>query len=445
MDLLIRGGQLLTLADDMVEPFHSDLAIVDGVIAGIAPYDDLEASFGPPVDVLEATGRYLLPGFVNAHTHLFQSAFRGLGAGLRLEEWRAALLVPIYPHLTPDDIYWFTLLGALENVQAGVTTVVNLQAWPYDLSTNESVAHAIAESGLRALIVKTFGGRAYSGTPTDPTSWGREVAEVFEKLDGGFAGRIRVAAGPSRPAYSSAEGLHEAHEVARSFGSGIHTHVAETPEGAAADSAKLGMSETRYLDSSGVLDSRFQGAHCVAIDQTDANILAERGATSVHCPIANMYLGSGIADLEMQLAAGINVALGTDGPASNNNQDMIGVMKTASLLQKAVRQDASVCPPLEVLRMATRNGARSVGVDAGTIEVGARADLTVMNLEGLHNQPLHDPLAAIVYSAHADDIESVIVDGQIVMCKRVFRDCDPDLVLREAASRARALLARAGI
>jgi 5-methylthioadenosine/S-adenosylhomocysteine deaminase len=155
-----------------------------------------------------------------------------------------------------------------------------------------------------------------------------------------------------------------------------------------------------------------------------------------------MYLASGVADLPTQQHAGVNVALGADGSASNNNQDMISVMKITSLLQKVVRRDASLYPASEVLRMATRNGYRSTGVRGGAIEVGSRADLIVMDLGGLHNQPLHDPISAVVYSAHATDVETVIVDGQVVMRHRDFRDVDADRVVHEANTRANALLSR---
>jgi 5-methylthioadenosine/S-adenosylhomocysteine deaminase len=219
--------------------------------------------------------------------------------------------------------------------------------------------------------------------------------------------------------------------------------VAETrPEADAAREA-LGMSEVAWFDALGVLDKRFQAAHCVAVSEADAALLAARGAAAIHCPVSNMYLGSGVADLAQLEAAGLAVALGTDGPASNDNQDMVGAMKSAALLQRATRQDATAIPPGTALDMATRNGARALGIEAGSIAPGRLADLVVLDLSGPHHQPLHRPISSIVHSAHPDDVETVIVDGAVVLDRRRIVGVDEREVLDRASRAAEALLARA--
>jgi 5-methylthioadenosine/S-adenosylhomocysteine deaminase len=444
IDLLIHGGHVLSATGAGAPVAKADVAVVGGIVAGVGDAAELRARLGSPAEELDITGRYLMPGIVNAHTHLFQSAFRGLGGGLRLEDWRARVLVPAYRVLTAEDAYWFSLLGALENVRSGVTSVVNFQAWPNDLEACEWTAEAIGEAGIRGTVVKAFGGVRYAGrTEDDDVIAGLDAA--FTRLHGRHGGRVRMAAGPARPTYAAAETIREAHAVAQRHGSGLHTHVAETRESAAAAAASLGKSEVQFLYELGVLDPRFQAAHCVAVGIDDMRLLAETGATAIHCPISNMYLGSGIANVSHLAASGVRVALGTDGSASNNNQDMFAVMKTASLLQRARNEDASLLSADEVLVMAWRNGAVSCGIEAGAVAVGHVADLVVVDLGAVHNQPLHDALGAIVFSAHADDVETVIVGGRVIYRERQHLHCDEAMVIREAVRRTGALLARAGI
>jgi 5-methylthioadenosine/S-adenosylhomocysteine deaminase len=225
----------------------------------------------------------------------------------------------------------------------------------------------------------------------------------------------------------------------------VHVHVAENAEGAADARATLGRPEIAHLEALGVVDERFQAAHCVAISDEEMRILAARGGHAVHCPVSNMYLANGVADVPGLHAAGVNVALGTDGAATNNNQDMLTVMKLTPLLQKVVRRDPMLLPPGRVLEMATRDGARAAYVDAGSIEPGRLADLIVFDLGRAHNQPLHRPVSALVYSALADDIEAVVVGGRPVVRDRRLVTLDEAAVVAEAVQRAKALLARAGM
>jgi 5-methylthioadenosine/S-adenosylhomocysteine deaminase len=445
MRLLIRGGRLITL-DRERRIVDASIAVVGDRIAGTGPAEALIAAHGPPDDVLDATGRHVVPGFVNAHTHLFQSAFRGLGDGLSIGEWQRRVTHPAYVHLSAEDAYWFTLVGCVENLRGGVTTVVNFQAFPNDFDACRWAARAIGEAGLRGLLVKSFYGD--NARPELLAGWEAVKADterVFAELHGAHDGRVRFCVGPPGARNAPADWLRQAHAIASRHGAGLHVHVAENAEGAADAVARLGTTEVRYLDGLGLVDERFQGAHCVAITDEDVRILAERRANAVHCPVSNMYLANGVADVPGFLEAGVNVALGTDGAATNNNQDMLGVMKAAPLLQKVARRDPALLPPGRVLEMATRDGARAAYLDAGAIEPGRLADLVVVDLRGAHNQPLHRPVSALVYSALAGDVESVVVGGRPVVRQRRVLTLDEDAIVAEATRRAHDLLGRSGL
>lgn len=442
MELLIRGGQLITL-DQNRRILQADVAVVGGRIADLGNAADLIARHGQPQEILDASSRYVIPGVVNAHTHNLQAAFRGLGDGLPLHEWQRRVTHAAYLHLSAEDAYWFTLVGCLENIRSGVTTATNFQAFPNDLEACKLTARAFGESGLRGLLVKSF---YAAGAPSELLS-GREkvmadIEGVFAELDGAFDGRVRFCVATPGARSAPAEWLRQAHSIAARYGSGVHIHVAAE---AASVTSQLGMPEIVYYDSLGIVDSRFQGAHCVAITPKEMQLLAQRGGHVIHCPISNMYLANGIADISALESAGVNVALGSDGPASNNNQDMFAVMKVTSLLEKVTRRNTFLLPPGRVLEMATKDGARAANVDAGVIEPGRLADLAVVDLSGPHNQPLHRPVSALVYSAHAEDVESVVVGGKIVMRNRQIQTLNEREVIAEAQRRIQSLFRRSGL
>lgn len=445
MDLLLTGGLVITQDDDRAVR-RTDVAVMGNRIAGLDDRESLELRFGAAGRLIDVAGRAVLPGLVNAHTHLFQAGMRGLGDGLPFTGWHAGVMVPAYEAMTAEDAYWFTLVASIENVRSGVTALANVQAFPNDVAACTLVARAVGEVGLRAQLGKSLYGR---GTDRhlgflDP-GYLIDTERVFTELHGSWDGRIHFAVTPPRATRAPGEAIAAAHRIAAEHGSGIHTHVAETAADARAGRAELGMSEVAYFDSLGVLDERFQAAHCVAISKADASLLAARGAAAIHCPVSNMYLGSGVADLAQLDAAGVTVALGTDGPASNNNQDMVATMKSAALLQRVTRHDAGRMPPGVALDMATLGGARALRIEAGAIAPGRLADLTVLDLTGVHHQPLHRPISSIVQAAHPDDVETVIIDGRVVLDDRRIVGVDEADAIARAGEAAAALVERAGL
>jgi 5-methylthioadenosine/S-adenosylhomocysteine deaminase len=442
MRLLIQGGRLITL-DAEHRILDADVAIAGDRIAGVGPAEDLIRQHGQPEAVLDASGRYVIPGIVNAHTHVYQAAYRGLGDGLAIREWQERVTQPAYPYQSAEDAYWFTLAGCIENIRTGATTVINFQSYPNDFEACQLTARAFGETGLRGLLGKSF----YASTARAELLTQRDrivddLEHVFAELHGAYEGRVRFCVGPPNAASAPTDLLQEVHAIAARHDSGIHTHVG----GRRAEwMAAVGMRDLEYLASIGLIDAHFQAAHCVDVTPEECRAIGEHGGNAIHCPVSNMYLGMSVSDVPGLQAAGANVALGSDGPASNNNQDMFAVMKTASILHKSMRRDPSLYPPGQILEMAARNGARAAGVDAGVIEPGRLADLTVVDLSGAHNQPLHRPVSALVYTAHADDVESVVVGGQVVMRNRQIQTVDEQEILAEASRRMQRVLERSGL
>lgn len=445
LDMLVHGGTLLA-ADPLQPVRRADVAIVDGRIAAIGSSADLTKTYGDPLVRIDATDRHVIPGLVNAHTHLFQVALRGLGDGLDLHAWRDSVTSPAYRVLTSDDCYWYTALATLENIRAGVTTVVNFQSFPNDLSAQRRVADAIGATGIRAIMVKTsYGQGAAEGLLSTHRDAIDELRATFEEFHGSFDDRIRCWAGVATAMHAPGDWIAEAHAIAKQHGSGLHVHVAETSRQVDDAMEQLGQTEVRYLDALGVIDDRFHAVHGVAISQADCEILADRRASIIHCPVSNAYLGSGVADIVGAMQAGVNIALGTDGAATNNNQDMFLVMRLASLMSRASRGEPGVMSPGEVLEMATLRGARASGFECGSLDIGALADLVVLDLGDLHNQPLHRPISALVNSVHAHDVETVIIAGRVVMDHRRFPGVDEGEIVAQCRARARRLVVDAAL
>jgi 5-methylthioadenosine/S-adenosylhomocysteine deaminase len=445
VDLLITGGMLITV-DSYRGVYAGDIAVVGDRIAGIGEQADLKLAFGEPRDSLDARRRYVIPGLVNSHTHLFQSALRGFGDGLDSPTWLQNVVQPFYDHLTLDDVYWFTLLGAIENIRSGVTSVGNFHAFPNSVAACELVAEAVGRSGIRGLITKS----SYGKGARDSLLSTREAAiadlrSVFANIHGMYDGRVRFCAGFPNALSATPDWIVEAHEIARSNGSGLHTHVGETKKQSAVAMSRLKMTEIAFLHDIGVLDANFLGAHAVHLTTTDLDLVQASAASLVHCPVSNMYLGSGVAAVSAMLERGINVAVGTDGPATNNNQDMFLVMRLSSLLARVVHTDPGLVPPGIALELATRNGSKAIGIDAGSLEVGKLADLVVVDLTGIHNQPLHRPVSGLINSAHSDDVESVVVGGRIVMRNRRIEDVDEEELMVEVYHRAARVWSDAGL
>jgi 5-methylthioadenosine/S-adenosylhomocysteine deaminase len=414
--------------------FVGSVLVRDGVIS------ELNAgALRPGVEagqVIDATGCALMPGLINAHTHLYQVLLRAVWENLELMPW----LKRIYGCarvLRPEHFYAGSLLGCVEAIRSGVTTVCEHNFLNPSLDCGFETIRAISDSGLRAVFARTVmdtGEIVPDCTKEKPDQAFQHIDAILARHRGDHL--ISFMTGPNTPPINtSPDLLREIRRFADDRALGISSHVAESKsvvECVRREHGKSGVVE--FLQQFGIPSANSIFAHSVHVSADEIKILFETGASVSHNPVSNMMLGDGVAPVVEMLRAGVNVALGTDGAASNHSQDMFDTMKAASLLQKVRHQNAGVIDPYSVLRMATAGGAKALGLSAvcGTIEVGKRADLILVNLDTVHNQPVNDIFSQIVHCAKASDARTVLVNGEILMRDRQLARLDEQRILAEA-------------
>jgi 5-methylthioadenosine/S-adenosylhomocysteine deaminase len=356
---------------------------------------------------------------------------RGYGEGLPLDRWLTERVYPFEGRLTAEDVYWGTLVGVAEMLRSGVTSFTDM----YDFC--DSICRSVELSGIKANISR--GLVSLDGSPLRDSPGFYEAADVIDKWHGAAGGRI-VADASIHAEYTSHEGfVRDLADFAKSRGVGVHIHLSETEAEHRDCIARHGVTPAGYFQKMGILNSRTLAAHCVFATERDIAILHEHGATAAHCPSSNLKLGSGIAPVPKMLAAGLNVAIGTDGASSNNNLNMLEELHLTGLIHKGFSRDAALLPPAELLRMATVNGARAQGRgDTGAIRAGYKADLAVLDLDRPHLVPAHDILSNVVFAAQGSDVVMTVVDGKILSRDGEFLTFD----VRGAMERARAAARR---
>ena len=353
--------------------------------------------------VLDGSGKALLPGLYNAHTHSAMTLMRGYGDDRPLEEWLNDYIWPMESRFQTEDIRKGYQIAVREMAQTGTTFFNDMY-----FSVREGI-QAVAESGLRACIsLVTLDGH--------PLAHPDQYLEFLKEWKDPTGGRIQLALAPHSIYTVRKEELVQIARTAREFGLKIHTHLSETRTEVENCVRDHGMRPIAYLDSLGILGPDVVVAHCVHVTPEEADILAERQVTIVHCPCSNMKLGSGIFPYERLIQAGCRITLGTDGASSSNNLDLREAMKFAAMLAK-VGGNPQFLPAQQVFDWATRCGAEAFGIDAGVIAEGKLADCILVDLENVKMQPCHNLISNFVYSADSSCIAGVICDGNIVFQK----------------------------
>ena len=384
---------------------------------------------------IDGRGKLLMPGLINAHTHIAMTLLRGIAEDIPLNEWLENAIWPREAKLKPGDVYAGALLGCAELIKTGTTCFNDMYFFM------DQVAEAVAKSGLRAVLAEGMIERGDLGRGQEALRRGENFAKNFD----GFAeGRVRTRLGPHSEYSCSPEFLCAVKEKADSLGVGIHMHLAESKPYADSVAAKLGKSATTQLEEIGFLDDQLIVAHCIHVDKEEMNILARHQVGVAHCPVSNMKVALGIAKIVDMVDRGIPVGIGTDGPASNNHVDMLKDMKIAALAQKSLYGDATALPAKKLLRMATIDGAKALGLDSeiGSVEVGKRADLILIDLNKPHLSPPADPWTTVAHSAMGSDVDTVIVEGRILMQSRKLTDLNEEEVIQEATKVAQQLQSR---
>jgi len=426
----VAGGRVLT-PDHQVERADVLLDQDSGTIVAV----------GPPAEVpdgdrsLDASDGLVIPGLVNAHTHAAMTLLRGYADDKPLDAWLREDVWPVEAALEPADVRAGTLLAAVEMIRSGTTAFADMY---FEV---EAVVEAVAEAGVRARV-----GHGVVTAGKDEAAARADVAEsidVARRFDGAADGRVRTAVMPHSLTTVAEPRLREAVAGAREAGVPVHLHANETADEVAPIVEERGQRPLEYAADVGVLAAGDWVAHAVHVDDTEIAVLADHDAAVVHCPASNMKLASGIAPVQALRAAGVTVALGTDGAASNNDLDMFDELRDAAMVGKLGADDAAAVPATAAVEMATVGGAAALGFDAGRIAVGAAADLAVVDLDAPHLTPAHDLVSHLAYAARGSDVRHTVCDGAVLMRDRELQGLDAAAIQAQATRQARDLIARA--
>ncbi len=406
MDLLIQNC--------MLDGVRNSIGITGNRITTISP--DLK-----PVaaDVIDASGKAVIPGLLNGHTHAAMTLFRGYGDDMALHDWLNNKIWPIEAKITEDDVYWGTKLACLEMIKSG-TTFFNDMYWQWD-----GVARAVDEMGLRAslagVIIDLF-------DPVKAKEQMTQNAFLFDRSKS-YSDRIHFCLGPHAIYTVSAESLRWVKDFADANDLLIHTHLSESEKEVRDCLDQHGMRPVDYLESIGFLGPKLSIAHAIWLDDAEIAKLKEHGVGVLTNPCANMKLATGRFPYSRVRAGGVRIGIGTDGPGSNNNLDMFEDMKFLALAEKVNTGDPTAAPAQEVFDCATTNTAEIFNIDAGRIDVGALADIVLIDLQQVVFSPGHNLVSDLVYAANGSVVDTVICDGKVLMQDRVV-DGEDEIIAR---------------
>lgn len=422
--IVIKNGMLVAM-DAANTIVRGDLLIHGDRIAAIGGSQTADT-------VIDAEGCAVIPGFVQTHIHLCQTIFRGAADDLALIDWLKQRVWPMEAAHTPASITASARLGIAELIKGGTTCALTMET----VSHTREVFKVVEETGFRATVGKCMMDKGDEVPRALQEQTANSIEESLALLDewhGKAGGRIRYCFAPRFAISCTRELLEKVAELARARGVMVHTHASENRTECELVQQESGLRNITYLDSVGLTGRHVALAHCVHLSNDEIKTLKTTGTNVVHCPSSNLKLGSGIAPLVNLLEQGISVSLGADGAACNNRLDMFTEMRTAALLQKALH-GPEVLLAGRVLRMATLDGAKAMGLDSeiGSLEVGKRADVAVVRLDRLHATPVTDVVSALVYSAQPDDVDTVIIDGELVMRERRLLKANEAQILKDA-------------
>ena len=412
-DLIIRSALILNTSQ------KADVGIKDGVIRKIDKRIE-----GRGREEIRAEGKILSPSFANMHTHVPMSLLRGLGSDLPLMNWLQKVIWPLEGEfVSPEFVKDGAKLGILEMIKSGTTLFMDM----YFLE--EEMAPIVEEAGIRAGL-----GFGILDFPTKVASKPEEYIErarTFARNLKGGENFFPVVC-PHAVYTCSPDTLMKAKELAEEGDLYLHIHLSETKDEVERTREEYGNTPVMHLERLGFLSERVLAAHMVWVEQEEMEVFRERGAKAVHCPESNLKLGSGIAPVKEYLERGVHLCLGTDGPASNDNLDMLEELSTTAKLHKGTNRDPRAITAHQALEMATLKGFSAVGIKAGRVEEGYEADLILINTDSPHLQPLYDPIAQVVYSARSSDIDTVICRGKVIMEKGEVKTLDEEGIMRKA-------------
>ena len=424
MKTVIRNGLVLLYDESGWRCAKKDIVIRGNRIEEISSSAAAEGC-----RVIDAGNRLVMPGLINAHTHAYMTIHRNYADDLAFFDWLDKV-DQVEQGMTEEDVYWATLLAIIEMLRSGTTCFVDMaiKSAKEKSGPKSAVAGAVLESGFRAVVCRGLAGTADSEESI--RKYGEAVHEM-ELFKG--ESRLRFVHGPHAPYSCMADYLQKLTQSCKDHGIGQHIHLSESQAEMEGVAKEHGTTPIRYVDSLGVFDVPTIVAHAVYATEEDISLMAEKGVSVTICPKSNMKLGNGFAPAERFLEAGINVCLGTDGCGSNNSLNMFQEMNAAALVYKGANRKAQCVSAAEVLKMATVNGAKAIGWEdeLGVIREGAIADLILINLDEPQFIPANNIISGLVYSSTGAEVDTVIVDGKVLMENRKLTTIDENRVYNE--------------
>jgi 5-methylthioadenosine/S-adenosylhomocysteine deaminase len=434
-DVLIENGCMLTVSG-WSEPGY--LWIQHGKVTALGSGPTPGHLPQQAGQVIDARGMAVLPGLTNAHTHLSQTFMRGLAGGRPLLRWLKELIWPLQNAMSLEELELAALLGLVENLRSGATQVVDHHKVTRTPAFSQAVCSAAQKTGIRLTLARAWADKGTNAESSESIL--AELRALFEQYHGSAQGQqvplVKISSGPLTPWRASAQTLQKTHALAQTWGSSTHIHVSETREEVNMTLDESGLRPVTWLDQLGILGPNCQVVHATWLDDPEIELLRARDAVVVHCPISNAILGSGIARVEDLRRSGVRILLGTDGPASNDNQDSFDNMKAALLVAHLRDYDPARLSPCDVVRMATAGK---------TLQVGGEADVILVNLQHANAVPVHDIDAALALCCHGGDVDTVMVAGKLLMHRKHILGLDEDTLLKECQQAVASLRKRAGL
>jgi cytosine/adenosine deaminase-related metal-dependent hydrolase len=451
--ILITNGRIATLDRDRTILKQGAVLIQDDRITYVGNPSDAKKIARSELEI-DANGMLVLPGLIDTHVHLAQALIRGCADDASLVDWLQKFVWPLQGNFEGEDGKVSAELCMLEMIKSGTTTF--LESLLHSRYGFDGIAQSVEGSGMRGILSKTVMGLPGYGTKENIMHPGmiedgetclREVEDHFKRWNGHANGRIRVWYGARSLGGCTPELYTQISSGAERLGTGVTIHLGEVQEDLRYAEKEFGKTPAEFMDQVGLAGPNVVFAHGVWLNEEDWHIMATKGASVAHCPASNSKLASGIAKVPEMMRAGVNVSLGCDGGPSNNCYDMIREMKLASIIQKARLLDPRIMDAETALEMATINGAKVLGIqnEIGSIEAGKKADLILVNLKGPHVTPSPNLISGLVYAAEGSDVDTVIVDGKILMENRIVKTLDESGILKRASERGQELLDRAGV
>lgn len=399
MNLLIKNARVLSEG----KIIRGNICVRDELIMSVGTVPE---NFQPD-KTIDAGEMLAIPGLVNCHAHTYMSLFRNLADDLTFEDWLFGSIMPREDALSAEDAYWGSMLSCCEMLKSGTTCFMDMHMFP-----NMS-ARAADMLGMRAVMT-----RGLTGSDRNDEGGLRRLNEhISEMEEFKNNSRITFKMGPHAIYTCGQDYLEFLIEKAHELGQEFHIHLSETENEVESCIKERGVSPVEYLDSLGFFDIKTAAAHCVHLSERDMDILAAKNVSVIHNPKSNLKLANGIAPVAQMADRGINVCMGTDSQASNNTNNLFSDINFAALLQKGITRVPTVCPAGQVMEFATKNGAKALGINSGELKEGKKADIVLMELNRAQLRPKNDLLAALVYSANGSEVDTVIVDGEIVLEK----------------------------